>query len=88
MLVVSLPANFVRYFIFIKSTLSFKISNVWQAPLSAFLRGISGTGETPQAKLRRLTARPAESEHPGVEINHHVPKQQTLRKQLFSAMVS
>jgi hypothetical protein len=25
--------------------------------------GKSGTGETPEAKLRRLTARPAESEH-------------------------
>ena len=25
--------------------------------------GRSGTGETPQAKPRRLTARPAESEH-------------------------
>ncbi|PLT30294.1 hypothetical protein CUU66_08575 [Peribacillus deserti] len=25
--------------------------------------GSSGTGETPQAKPRRLTARPAESEH-------------------------
>ncbi|KMM36658.1 hypothetical protein AB986_11905 [Alkalihalobacillus macyae] len=34
--------------------------------------GISGTGETPQARPsapRRLTARPAESEHPGAEIN-------------------
>ncbi|PLT27857.1 hypothetical protein CUU66_21695 [Peribacillus deserti] len=31
--------------------------------------GSSGTGETPQAKPRRLTARPAESEHPGAEIN-------------------
>ncbi|PLT27542.1 hypothetical protein CUU66_23335 [Peribacillus deserti] len=30
--------------------------------------GSSGTGETPQAKLRRLSARPAESEHPVVEI--------------------
>ncbi|PLT29560.1 hypothetical protein CUU66_12640 [Peribacillus deserti] len=31
---------------------------------SAFL-----SGEIPQAKPRRLTARPAESEHPGAEIN-------------------
>ncbi|PLT29440.1 hypothetical protein CUU66_13135 [Peribacillus deserti] len=31
--------------------------------------GSSGTGETPQAKPRRLSARPAESEHPVVEIN-------------------
>ncbi|WP_026694807.1 hypothetical protein [Peribacillus kribbensis] len=31
--------------------------------------GFSGTGETPQAKLRRLTARPTESEAPGTEIN-------------------
>jgi hypothetical protein len=31
----------------------------------------SGTGETPQAKPRRLTARPAESEPPGAEINHY-----------------
>jgi hypothetical protein len=33
--------------------------------------GRSGTGETPQAKPRRLTARPAESEHPGVEIKNY-----------------
>ncbi|PLT31283.1 hypothetical protein CUU66_03680 [Peribacillus deserti] len=31
--------------------------------------GSSGTGETPQAKPRRLSARPAESEHPVVEIS-------------------
>ncbi|TKD70656.1 hypothetical protein FBF83_08510 [Pseudalkalibacillus hwajinpoensis] len=34
--------------------------------------GMSGTGETPQARQsapRRLSARPAESEHPGAEIN-------------------
>jgi hypothetical protein len=32
--------------------------------------GSSGTGETPQALApRRLTARPAESEAPGTEIN-------------------
>ncbi|TKD71407.1 hypothetical protein FBF83_00935 [Pseudalkalibacillus hwajinpoensis] len=34
--------------------------------------GTSGTGETPQAQCfyapRRLSARPAESEHPGAEI--------------------
>ncbi|PLT29886.1 hypothetical protein, partial [Peribacillus deserti] len=35
-----------------------------KAPSSAFR-----SGETPQAKPRRLTARPAESEHPGEE-NH------------------
>ncbi|TKD69179.1 hypothetical protein FBF83_14330 [Pseudalkalibacillus hwajinpoensis] len=37
--------------------------------------GTSGTGETPQARCscapRRLSARPAESEHPGAEINHY-----------------
>ena len=33
--------------------------------------GTSGTGETPQERKRRGgTARPAESEHPGEEINH------------------
>jgi hypothetical protein len=34
--------------------------------------GISGTGETIQGckATRVLTARPAESEHPGTEINH------------------
>jgi hypothetical protein len=31
---------------------------------------------------RRLTARPAESEHPGTEVNHF-QKQQSLRKHLF-----
>jgi hypothetical protein len=33
--------------------------------------GSSGTGETPQAleAPRRLSARPAESKHPGVEVN-------------------
>ncbi|PLT29769.1 hypothetical protein CUU66_11315 [Peribacillus deserti] len=34
--------------------------------------GSSGTGETPQAKTRRLTARPAESEHHVVEIKRLV----------------
>jgi hypothetical protein len=34
--------------------------------------GISGTGETIQCRKATsgLTARPAESEHPGAEINH------------------
>jgi hypothetical protein len=31
---------------------------------------------------RRLTARPAESEHPGAEINH-LHKQQGMRKKAF-----
>jgi len=33
--------------------------------------GNSWTGETPQAQPRRLTASPAESEHPVVEINYY-----------------
>jgi hypothetical protein len=33
--------------------------------------GNSWTGETPEAKPRRLTASPAESEHPGTEINYY-----------------
>jgi hypothetical protein len=33
--------------------------------------GNSWTGETPQAEPRRLTASPAESEHPGAEINYY-----------------
>ncbi|TYS73218.1 hypothetical protein FZC85_23165 [Rossellomorea aquimaris] len=33
--------------------------------------GNSWTGETPEAQPRRLTASPAESEHPGAEINYY-----------------
>ncbi|TYS77991.1 hypothetical protein FZC85_09355 [Rossellomorea aquimaris] len=33
--------------------------------------GNSWTGETPEAKPRRLTASPAESEHPVAEINYY-----------------
>ncbi|PLT31901.1 hypothetical protein CUU66_00275 [Peribacillus deserti] len=47
------------------------------------VRDSCGTGETPQAKPRRLNARPAESEHPHVPINPLVQKQQSLRKQPF-----
>ncbi|PLT31474.1 hypothetical protein CUU66_02555 [Peribacillus deserti] len=61
MLVVSLPANFVKYSIFIKSTFSFKISNDWQAPLSAFLRGSSVTGETPTGEAEEAQRTPLRS---------------------------
>jgi hypothetical protein len=42
------------------------------------------TGETPNGALRarRLTARPAESEQPGTEINYF-QKQQSLRKKAY-----
>ncbi len=44
--------------------------------------GASGLGETTQAHApRRLSARPAESEHPETEINYS-QEQQRLRKQL------
>ncbi len=46
--------------------------------------GNSWTGETPEAQPMRLTASPAESEHPGAEINYYFllyNKQQTLRKE-------
>jgi hypothetical protein len=33
--------------------------------------GNSWAGETPEAQPRRLTASPAESEHPVAEINHY-----------------
>jgi len=33
--------------------------------------GNSWTGETPEAQPRRLTASPAESEHPVAEINYY-----------------
>ncbi len=49
--------------------------------------GISGTGETIQCRKATigLTARPAESEHPGAEINGF-QEQQSLRKQPFFIM--
>jgi hypothetical protein len=33
--------------------------------------GIAGQVRTPEAEPRRLTASPAESEHPGAEINYY-----------------
>ncbi|TKD66434.1 hypothetical protein FBF83_20015 [Pseudalkalibacillus hwajinpoensis] len=47
--------------------------------------GTSGAVETPQARLsvpRRLSARPAESEHPVAEINHHFYSNKVYEKNL------
>jgi hypothetical protein len=52
--------------------------------------GNSWTGETPEAQPRRLTASPAESEHPGAEINYYflLYNSKKLRKEPYKKTVS